>query len=132
MNAWTTEQLRRIGEARELELASRRPDGTLNPYVTMWVVRTGDDIYVRSAGGPRRSWYRAALASGRGRIRAGGVEADVTFAAAEPHAQAGIDTAYHDKYDRYGPGPVGHVTRPGSHAVTIRLVPLDPAAPQEH
>jgi hypothetical protein len=40
----------------------------------MWVVPVADELYVRSAGGPGRPWYRRALASGTGRIRAGGVE----------------------------------------------------------
>ncbi len=31
--------------------------------------------------------------------------------------------AYHAKYDRYGPQIVGTVTGPGTHDVTIRLVP---------
>lgn len=31
-------------------------------------------------------------------------------------------SAYHAKYDRYGPGPVGHVTGPAAKTVTIRLV----------
>jgi hypothetical protein len=33
-----------------------------------------------------------------------------------------IDDAYHAKYDRYGPGPVGHVTGSAAHAVTIHLI----------
>jgi hypothetical protein len=52
MTAWTPKELGRIGQAVELQLASVRPDGTLRPYVTMWVVRAGDDPYVRSAYGP--------------------------------------------------------------------------------
>jgi len=50
MTTWTDEELSRIGAAEELQLASTRPDGTLRPYVTMWVVRAGDDLYVREAG----------------------------------------------------------------------------------
>ena len=49
MSTWTSDELDRIGAAEELELASLRRDGTLRPYVTMWVVRAGDDLYVRSA-----------------------------------------------------------------------------------
>lgn len=41
--------------------------------------------------------------------------------AAGPHA--GIDRAYHAKYDRYGPAIVGSVVGDKSVAVTIRLVP---------
>jgi hypothetical protein len=120
--AWTTDQLARLGDAEELRLAPRRADGTLYPFTTMWVVRAADSLYVRSAGGPQRPWYRHALASGRGRIRAGGIESDVNFAQADPGTQGAVDAAYHAKYDGYGPTIVGHVTGTGAHAVTVRLL----------
>jgi hypothetical protein len=47
-SAWTSDEFSRIGEADELEIASLRPDGTLRRPRTIWVVRHGDDIYVRS------------------------------------------------------------------------------------
>ena len=122
MTAWPASDLESIGAAEELQLASRRPDGSLRPYVTMWVVRAGDGLYVRSAYGPGNPWYRRAVASGAGRIRAGGTEWDVAFTRAVPEAQDRIDAAYHAKYDRYGPRIVGSVTGPGSHEVTVRLV----------
>jgi hypothetical protein len=91
----------------------------------MWVVGIGDDLYVRSAYGSDNPWYRRAKASGRGRVRAGGVDRDVTFADAASDAHAAIDAAYHAKYDRYGPRIVGSVVGPDAEAVTIRLVPRD-------
>ncbi len=125
MANWTDDELRRVGGATELELASARADGTLRPPVTMWVVRAADELYVRSAYGPENPWYRRAMASGRGRIRAGGVEREVTFADAAPDAHAAIDAAYHAKYDRYGPTIVATVVGPDAEAVTVRLVPRD-------
>ena len=124
---WTDDDLRRIGDAEELQLASARTDGTLRPYVTMWVVRVDGELYVRSAYGPDNPWYRRALASGVGRIRAGGVERDVTFADAAGEAASAIDDAYHAKYDRHGPQIVGTVVGPQAAAVTIRLLPRDDA-----
>ena len=123
MNTWPRGELERIGAAEEVGLASRRPDGSLRPYVTMWVVRAGDDLYVRSAYGPGNPWYRRATASVAGRIQAGGIERDVSFAQAAPEVQDDIDAAYHAKYDRYGPRIVGSVTSPGAHRVTVRLAP---------
>jgi hypothetical protein len=79
MPAWTKEDLAKVGNAEELGIASRRPDGSLRRWVTIWVVRVGDEIYIRSAAGPDNPWFRRALASGNGRIRAGGVEQEVTF-----------------------------------------------------
>jgi hypothetical protein len=118
---WTPEELDRIGQAEELHLATRHRDGELSQYVTMWVVRADDSLYVRSAYGPGNPWYRRARAAGEGRVRAGGVERDVTFESADPAVQGEIDAAYHAKYDRYGPQIVGSVTGPQAHAVTVRL-----------
>jgi hypothetical protein len=123
MSTWTSDELSRIGAAEELQLASQRRDGTLRPYVTMWVVRAGDNLYVRSAFGPENPWFRRAKTSGTGRIRAGGLERNVTFAEPAPGVHAAIDAAYHSKYDRYGPRIVGTVVGPDAKAVTIRLVP---------
>jgi hypothetical protein len=123
VTAWTNEELTRIGEAEELRITSVRPDGTMRPYVTIWVVRVGDQLYVRSAFGSTNPWFRRAEASGAGRIRAGGIERDVSFAAASPDAQPDIDAAYHAKYDRYGPAIVGPVTGDAAAAATLRLLP---------
>lgn len=79
MSGWSQEDLARVGEAEEIGIASARPDGTVRPYVTIWGVRVGDDLYVRSAYGSANPWFRRARASGTGRIRAGGVERDVTI-----------------------------------------------------
>ena len=120
---WTDDELRRVGDAEELQLASARTDGSLSAYVTMWVVRVGDELYVRSAHGPDNPWYRRAKTSGAGRIRAGGVERAVTFGEAAADTHAAIDAAYHHKYDRYGPKIVGTVVGAQAAAVTIRLTP---------
>lgn len=79
-----------------------------------------------SAGGPGRPWYRNALASGTGRIRAAGIERDVRFGSVDAALLNAIDATYHAKYDRYGPGPVSHVTGHDAHAVTVRLVRSEP------
>ena len=122
--SWPGDELATIGRAEELRLASLREDGTLRPYVTMWVVRTGDELYVRSARGPANGWYVRALRARAGRIRAGGLERDVVFAdPARPDVHAGIDAAYHAKYDRYGPAIVGSVVGEKASEVTIRLLP---------
>jgi hypothetical protein len=126
MSGWDAADLERVGRAEELELASRRDDGTLSGFTTMWVVRVGDAAYVRSARGPEGAWYRRALRYGAGQLRAGGVRADVGFAhllADDAETHAALDAAYHQKYDRYGPQVVGSVVGPGAAAVTLRLDP---------
>ena len=123
MTKWTEEELTLIGAAEELQLASERRDGTMRSYVIMWVVRVGEDLYVRSAHGPTNPWFRRAKASQAGRIRAGGLERDVTFTEPNGGVHAAIDSAYHAKYDRYGPAIVGSVVGPEAASVTVKLVP---------
>ena len=73
MGRWTSDELDRIGGAVELEIAPARPDGTLRQPVTIWVVRHGDDLYVRSVNGRTSSWFRGAQARHEAHIEAGGV-----------------------------------------------------------
>ena len=125
MTAWTTDELGRIGAADELRVSSRRKDGSLRPFVTIWVVRVGDDIYIRSAMGPDNPWFRRAKTSGTGRITAGGVERDVTFTEAAADAHPGIDAGYHTKYDRYGDRFVSPVVGETAALATFRVLPED-------
>jgi hypothetical protein len=79
MTTWTANELNAMGNAEELTLASLRRDGTLRRPVTMWVVRAGDDIYVRSVNGRGSSWFRGARDRHEARIRAGGIEKNVVL-----------------------------------------------------
>ena len=121
--SWTPQELSRIETADELQVSCYRPDGTLRPYVTIWAVRSGDDAYIRSAYGPGNGWFRRARAAGAGRVRVGGLEADVTFEAPAPGVHADIDRAYHAKYDRYDARIVDTVVGPRVVDVTLRLDP---------
>jgi hypothetical protein len=123
MPAWTSEELTRIGTATELQIASRRRDGTLRKPRTIWVVRVGDDLYVRSMYGRNGGWFPATQVRHEGHIRAGGVGRDVTFADADPDLSNAIDAAYRDKYRRYGERIIGGVVNPEARAATIKLVP---------
>ena len=121
---WTDDELERIGSADELLISSRRNEGSLRKFIRIWVVRHGDDLYVRAAFGPETGWFVRALASGEGRIRAGGVERDVAFERpADDAVDADIDRAYHAKYDRYGARMVAPVVGPGAARNTLRLLP---------
>jgi hypothetical protein len=123
MTGWTADELARIGGAEELGIASRRPDGSLRPFVTIWGVRLGNDLYVRSAYGYDNPWFQRALSSGEGRVRAGGVERDVAFEVPGPEVVEDLHAAYHVKYDRYGRRMVGTVVSPEAARSTLRLEP---------
>lgn len=126
---WTDDELDRVGNAEELQIASRRPDGTLRKFIIIWVVRDGDELYVRSAYGPDNPWYVRALASGEGRIRAGGVERDTFFehVAENSPLHPTLDETYREKYRSHGERIVNTVVGDHVHGLTIRLVPKDTA-----
>src|SRR6266566_6686907 len=98
MTDWPSEELEKIAAADELQLAPARPDGTLRNPTTIWVVRLGDDVYVRSVNGRTSGWFRGTQVRLEGRIRAGAVEKDVTFVDAGPDVGDRIDAAYRTKY----------------------------------
>jgi hypothetical protein len=102
---WTPEELQQIGAAHELQIASRRADGTLRRWVPIWVVSTGGKVYVRTWYRRETGWFGQVLASHRARIRVPGLEADVAVedvGEGTPELRAGIDAAYSAKYGRHG------------------------------
>jgi hypothetical protein len=119
VTGWTSDELDRIGAADELEIT---PQGSRRP-VTIWVVRDGDDLYVRSWRGRSGSWFRAAQAQREGRISAGGVGNDVDFAGADDDVNDAVDAAYRAKYQRYGDTYIAPMVRPDARATTLKLVP---------
>jgi hypothetical protein len=124
MTAWTPDELDRIGAAEELEIAPRRADGSLGSAVPIWVVRVGDELYVRSRRGADGSWFRAARRQGAGHLRAGGVGRDVAFAPADPVVDAAVDAAYREKYARY-PSYVEPMVGEAARATTLKRVPAE-------
>lgn len=115
----------RLDRGDEVAISSRRADGTLRPFVTIWGVRVGDSFFIRSAQGPSNGWFRRALTSGTGAIRGNGAEVEVAFThlGEDDSAHDAIDAAYHAKYDSYGARIVGSVTGDHARAVTLRLDP---------
>ena len=124
MTNWTSDELNKIGTADELEIASLRRDGTLRKPVTIWVVRIGDDLYVRSVNGRTSGWFRGMQVRHEGHIRAGGVDKDVTFVdETDPIIISQVDAAYRSKYRRYSANYVDPMLVPGARAATLKLAP---------
>ena len=124
MTTWTSDELNKIGRAEELKIASLRRDGTLRNPVTIWVVRVGDDLYVRPIYGRTSAWFRGTQVRHEGRIRAGGVDKDVTFVEeAAPEVNDQIDAAYRTKYRRYAASIISTTVSLEARSATIKLVP---------
>jgi hypothetical protein len=123
MTQWANDQLDKIGSAEEVQIASIRRDGTLRKPVTVWVVRHGDDLYVRSVGGRGGRWFRGTEERHEGRTWAGGVQNDVTFVEANHDVDDEVDAAYRAKYSRYAGRILDSVLTNEARSSTIKLVP---------
>ena len=119
MNRLTGEELERVAAAEELELTAA------GRAVTIWVVRLGDDAYVRSVRGRTSGWFRRVLASHEGSISAGGVEKDVTFVeVGDDQVNEAVSDAYRSKYaGRYPDDFIDPLLTAEARAATLRLVP---------
>jgi hypothetical protein len=123
MTMWTSEELNKIETAEELKIASLRRDGTLTKPVTIWVVRDGDDLYIRSVNGRSAAWFRGTQVRREGYIEAGGVAKEVQFVDAEPEINDVLDAAYRTKYRRYAASIVNSIVSPKARSTTLKLVP---------
>ena len=124
MPAWTKDELAMIGQAEEIDVTSHRQDGSLRNRVTIWAVRDGDDVYVRSAvRGRRAAWYRGVEESHEGRIWAGSLARDVSFVDVDPALNDKVDAAYRAKYGRYAGRILNSCLTQDARSTTLRISP---------
>jgi hypothetical protein len=130
-NGWGADEVSTINTTSEVDIATRRSDGTLRATRIVWIVRHDDAVYVRSVNGTTAAWYRGVQTRHEGELSAGRFQRDVAFVEAGEHAgddsglDDALDAAYRDKYGRSS-GAVAAITADVARATTLRL---DPARP---
>ena len=113
MATWTSEELSKIGRAEELEIAAVRDDRTLRKRTTIWVIRLGDELYVRSVNGRGSAWFRGVQVRHAGHIWAGGIDKEVRFVEeSDGEINKQIDAAYRTKYKRYAESIISSIVSP--------------------
>jgi hypothetical protein len=123
MSMWDPADFRAIGSAHEIRIATVRPDGSTRTPLPIWVVRIGDELFVRSYRGREGSWFRQVSAHPYARLRAAGREIAVRLVPADSPPRAEVDDAYVAKYGRSGPAAT--MITPAVAATTLRLEPSD-------
>jgi len=123
MTQWTSDQVDKFAIAEEVEIAWVGLDAKLHKPLTVWIVRHGDDLYLRSVSGRQGHWFRGTQERHEGRIRVGGVQQNVTFVDADHALDDEVDTAYRTKYRRYAGSILNSVLTPGARAATLKLMP---------
>ncbi|MTD55430.1 DUF2255 family protein [Amycolatopsis pithecellobii] len=121
--SWSPDDLRLIDKAGELEIAVKRSDGGLRPWIPIWVVCVGGQVYVRTWFRRDTGWFGHALRSRNARIRVPGLEADVAIqdiGDTWTDITDDVDAAYRTKYGR---GGAGSMVTAAATATTLRLDP---------
>ena len=112
-NGWRAGELSAIDGSGEVDIATRRSDGTLRAARIMWIVRHGNAVYVRSLNGTTAPWYRNVQTCHEGELSAGRLQRGVHDA---------LDAAYRDKYGRSS-SAVARITADVARATALRVDP---------
>jgi hypothetical protein len=107
---------------QEVQVITRRRDGSPGRPRTIWVVGDRDRIFIRSTNGRIADWFRGAIATGTGQIVARGTAYDVAFTEADDGDLAAVDAAYRLEYGRYA-SIVDHLEGDGPRAATLQVHP---------
>jgi hypothetical protein len=123
--AWNPDTLTTLGDALEVDVTPFAADGSRRPTRTIWSIRIGDELYVRSWKGRSAGWFRDVLATHQGEIAVtgGGAAQRVTFEEvdAEAPVQERISAAYLTKYA--ADGYASSMNEQGPLESTLRLIP---------
>jgi hypothetical protein len=115
----------------EVDIVTRRSDGTLRAARTVRIVRHGSAMYVRSVNGTTAAWYRGARTCHEGELSAARFHRGVVFVEASTHVGEGsgldgaLDGADRGKYGRSS-GAVARITADVARATTLRVEPAWP------
>ena len=123
MKTWTPDELNKIAAVEEVGIAPLRRDGKPRKPVTIWIVRLGDDLYIRSAYGRTSGWFRGAQAPHGARITAGDLTKGVMLEQADQKLNDDIDAAYHSKYRHHSATYVNMMVSFEARSTTARLTP---------
>ena len=125
-NAWSSDDLDLFGRTGEVEVSSVRHDGSWSRSRTVWIVRVGNELYLRSVNGPDAAWYRSTRSRHQGRIEARGKVLDVTWvdvdAAEYPDVDPAVDAEYARKY-RGSTSAIAHINSREARSTTMRVDP---------
>lgn len=122
MTTWDPSDTQVLTSSQEVQVITRRPDGTFHSPRTIWIVGEGHQVFIRSTNGPGASWYRSAVAAGTGRILVGAAPYEVRFFKAAHEDLPLVDHAYRTKYGHYA-RIVDHFTKPGPRSATLEVQP---------
>jgi hypothetical protein len=130
MVGWANNELSKIAETDDLQIAPLREDGrTYGTPTRIWSVVVDGELYVRAYNGKRSRWYQAALQKKAGRITAAGMTIEVSFELVEGLINDRVDDAYRAKHrsSPYLAPMIGARAR----AATVKVLPRETRPSEE-
>ena len=113
--------LAHVADSEEIIVGFTRPDGT-EGSTPIWVVRVGDDIFVRSAYGERGGWFKRLRRNPDGYVRDGDHRHPIRAErVTDPATLDAVTQAYTQKYA--GSPSVEPLLTEETRNTTFRLVP---------
>jgi hypothetical protein len=94
---WTAETLHAFETADELLLVLSR-EGRNDISVPVWVVRVGDEVYLRSQDGVTSGWFRRVALEPDQNVELAGIRMPVHFDHLAGHLEREVSEAYLGKY----------------------------------
>jgi hypothetical protein len=121
MDAMAGNALQHLADVEEIRIGFQRPDRSTGS-TPVWVVRAGDDLFVRSMYGPRGGWYRRLRANPDGQVQDQG---HTHLVRAEPVTDAGtVGEVTHAYAAKYADSPyVQSLLSEEAAGATLRLEP---------
>jgi len=120
--SWDPREAHALTARQEVQVVTRRRDGSLRPATTIWIVGDAGRVFIRSTNGPTAGWYRGAVANGSGQIVVAGTAYDVGFVKVADDDLPLVDRAYRAKYGRYA-SIVDHLQEDEPRSATLEVRP---------
>ena len=123
---WSPEELNLLGTAGEVEVSSVHHDGSMSRQRIVWIVRVGNQLFLRSVNGPEAGWYRSTRSRHQGQLEARGLVRQVGWvdvdAAADPDIDPAVDAEYARKY-RGSTTAIERINSTAARSTTMRVDP---------
>jgi hypothetical protein len=117
----TADQVAILDESNEVRIETNGRRGSVSTII--WIVVTGDEVYVRSVRGEEGRWYQRALADPGVSIDVAGEK--IPFRAVPVDESAEIDSVTDALRAKYRPGgSLDRMTRDEVLGTTLRLEPV--------
>jgi hypothetical protein len=113
-----------LGRVQEVQLETTSLDGARTHRTVIWIVTSGDQVFIRSVRGDAGRWYREARRRPEVILHAAGASIPVSLVMADdPDSIRRVSDAFTAKYARVSPASTAAMIASHTLSTTIRVDP---------